>query len=39
MSIKKTVEKIADKVCKDLEMHSPKAVELIIATGNAETGY
>ena len=39
MSINKTVRKVAEQVCKDFEMYSPEAVDLIVATGHAETGY
>tara|TARA_R110002020_G_scaffold104770_2_gene244907 strand:- start:544 stop:978 length:435 start_codon:yes stop_codon:yes gene_type:complete len=35
----KTITKIAEKVCKDLEMYTPEAIELIISTGKAESGY
>ena len=34
-----TIRKIAKKVCKELDMYSKDSVDLIIATGNAETGY
>lgn len=37
--MKASIKKIAEKVCKDLDMYSVDAVNLIIATGNAETGY
>ena len=35
----KTIKKIAEKVCKELDMYSEDTVDLIIATGKAESGF
>ena len=35
----KTIKKITEKVCKDLDMYSENSVKLILSTGYAESGY
>ena len=37
--MKDSIKKIAKQVCEDLDMYSEDVVDLIIATGNAETGF
>ncbi len=38
-TIPNTIEKLAEEVLKELDMYSKEAVDLIVATGKAETGY